>query len=75
MLAQDEGKSRLSKAVNELSKAFALAVPHEEALAIQEDVGFFQAVKAVLTKGAGWGCSPGPGRVRRASISRCNRVS
>ena len=53
VLAQDEGKSRLSKAVNELSKAFALAVPHEEALAIQEDVGFFQAVKAVLTKGAG----------------------
>ena len=36
-----------------LSKAFALAVPHEESLVIQEDVGFFQAVKAVLTKSAG----------------------
>lgn len=35
-----------------LSKAFALAVPHEYALSIQDDVGFFQAVKAVLMKGA-----------------------
>src|SRR5207247_2901995 len=38
------------KAVVELSKAFALAVPHDEALAIRDDVGFFQAVKAVLAK-------------------------
>ena len=43
----------LTKAVTELSKAFALAVPHEEALAIRDDVAFFQAVKAVLTKSAG----------------------
>src|SRR6185436_15660447 len=43
VLAQDDGKRRLVHAVTELSKAFALAVPHEEALAIQDDVGFFQA--------------------------------
>ncbi|HEY3392416.1 MAG TPA: HsdR family type I site-specific deoxyribonuclease [Lacipirellulaceae bacterium] len=55
VLAQDEGKQRLVQAVVELSKAFALAVPHEAALAIQDDVGFFQAVKAVLTKGTGEG--------------------
>ena len=55
MLAQDEGKPRLVQAVAELSKAFALAVPHEDALAIQDDVGFFQAVKAVLTKNVGEG--------------------
>jgi type I restriction enzyme R subunit len=55
VLAQEEGKQRLVQAVVELSKAFALAVPHEAALAIQDDVGFFQAVKAVLTKGAGEG--------------------
>src|SRR6185503_390508 len=30
--------------------AFALAVPHEEALRIRDDVGFFQAVRAVLAK-------------------------
>ena len=37
-------------AVTELSQAFALAVPHEEALRIRDDVGFFQAVRAVLAK-------------------------
>ncbi len=37
--------------MTELSKAFALAVPDEKALAIRDEVGFFQAVKAALTKG------------------------
>jgi type I restriction enzyme R subunit len=50
VLAQDDGKSRLVQAVTELSKAFALAVPHEKALEIRDDVAFFQSVKAVLTK-------------------------
>jgi type I restriction enzyme R subunit len=36
----------------ELSRAFALAVPHEEALRIRDDVGFFQAVRAALAKSA-----------------------
>src|SRR5439155_22238163 len=47
---QEDGKARLLRAVTELSKAFALAVPHEEALRIRDDVGFFQAVRAVLAK-------------------------
>jgi len=51
VLAQEDGKNRLAKAVVELSKAFALAVPHERALEIRDDVAFFQAVKSVLTKG------------------------
>ena len=50
ILAQPEGKEKLSKSVSELSHAFALAVPHEEAIRIREDVGFFQAVKSVLAK-------------------------
>ena len=50
VLAQGDGKNRLVKAVSELSKAFALAVPHEKALEIRDDVAFFQAVKSVLTK-------------------------
>jgi type I restriction enzyme R subunit len=50
ILAQQEGKNRLLKAVTELSQAFALAVPHADALAIRDDVGFFQAVRAVLAK-------------------------
>jgi type I restriction enzyme R subunit len=50
ILAQADGKSRLLGAVTDLSKAFALAVPHDEALRIRDDVGFFQAVRAVLAK-------------------------
>ena len=50
ILRQDNGKSRLLRAVTDLSRAFALAVPHPEALRIRDDVGFFQAVRAVLAK-------------------------
>jgi type I restriction enzyme R subunit len=52
ILAQRDGKDRLMQAVLELSQAFALAVPHEDALRIRDDVGFFQAVRAVLMKRA-----------------------
>jgi len=52
ILSQQDGKDRLLKAVQELSQAFALAVPHEDALRIRDDVAFFQAVRAVLAKGA-----------------------
>lgn len=52
VLEQDDGKNRLLKAVSELDKAFALAVPHEKALAIRDDVAFFQAVRSVMGKGA-----------------------
>ena len=52
ILAQEDGKERCLKAVRELSQAFALAVPHEEALRIRDDVGFFQAVAAALSKRA-----------------------
>ena len=38
------------QAVKELSEAFALAVPHDEALRIRDAVGFFQAVRAALIK-------------------------
>jgi type I restriction enzyme R subunit len=52
VLALEDGKDRLLRAVTDLSKAFALAVPHDEALRIRDDVGFFQAVRAVLAKNA-----------------------
>ncbi|MFN7955313.1 MAG: DUF3387 domain-containing protein [bacterium] len=50
VLAQDDGKARVLRAVTELSQAFALAVPHPETLAIRDEVGFYQAVRAVLAK-------------------------
>ena len=50
ILNLDDGKKRLLQAVRELSLAFALAVPDERALAIRDDVAFFQAVRAALVK-------------------------
>jgi type I restriction enzyme, R subunit len=50
VLAQEDGKERLLQAVTELSQLFALAVPHEEALRIRDDVGFFQCVRTAITK-------------------------
>jgi type I restriction enzyme R subunit len=52
ILAQENGKERTLQAVTELSQAFVLSVPHEEALRIRDDVGFFQAVRALLVKHA-----------------------
>ncbi len=52
ILSQENGKDRCVGAVRELSQAFALAVPHSEALRIRDDVSFFQAVQAVLAKRA-----------------------
>ena len=40
------------RAVHELSQVFALAVPHEEAIRIRDDLAFFQAVRSVLAKRA-----------------------
>jgi len=50
ILTQEDGKERLLQVVTELSKAFALAVPHEEAIRIRDDVGFFQAVRTAIAK-------------------------
>ena len=52
ILVQDSGKDRCMAAVRELSQAFALAVPHEETFRIRDDVGFFQTVRAALSKRA-----------------------
>lgn len=46
----DDGKDRFCKEVNALSKAFALSVPSEEAMAAKDQVAFFQAIKARLSK-------------------------
>ncbi|MDE2903677.1 MAG: type I restriction endonuclease subunit R [Chloroflexota bacterium] len=52
VLAQEDGKQRCLDAVRQLSQAFALAVPHDETKRIRDDVGFFQAVRAALSKRA-----------------------
>lgn len=50
ILGLDDGKKRFVNEVNALSKAFAIAIPHERAMAVKEEVAFFQAVKARLCK-------------------------
>ena len=50
ILKQEDGKERLIRYSRELSSAFALSVPNEEALRIRGDLGFFQAVGQSLAK-------------------------
>ena len=50
ILGLDDGKQRFVDAVTALGKAFSLAVPSAEAIAIRDEVGFFQTVRAALMK-------------------------
>ena len=50
ILGLQNGKERFIRVVTLLSQAFALTIPHEAAMAIKEEVAFFQAVKARLVK-------------------------
>ncbi len=50
VLGLEDGEKRFRDAVRDLSKAFALATPADEAMAIRDDVAFFQAVAAALAK-------------------------
>ena len=58
LLAQENGKERCLRAVRELSQAFALAVPHEDAIRIRDDVAFFQTVQSGLAKRAAANARP-----------------
>lgn len=50
ILGLDDGKKRYINEVTALSKAFAIAIPHDQAMNVKEEVSFFQAVKARLAK-------------------------
>ena len=50
ILSIEDGKKRFVNEVTALSKAFAIAVPHDEAMDVKDEVSFFQAVKARLSK-------------------------
>ncbi len=50
VLARREESDEFIAAVVALSRAFALSVPEEEAIAVRDEVAFFQAVKAALVK-------------------------
>jgi type I restriction enzyme R subunit len=55
ILGLQDGKKRYINEVTALSKAFAIAVPHQQAMDAKDEVSFFQAVKARLAKFDGTG--------------------
>lgn len=59
ILGLEDGRKRYINEVTALSQAFAIAVPHEQALDAKDEVGFFQAVKARLVKFDGGGIGEG----------------
>jgi type I restriction enzyme R subunit len=65
VLAQEDGRERLLATVGALSSAFALAVPHDDVLALRDEVAFFQAVRAALPKGVVEG-KRGPAEIEHA---------
>lgn len=55
ILGLEDGKKRYINEVNSLSKAFAIAIPHDQAMDAKDEISFFQAVKARLAKFDGTG--------------------
>jgi type I restriction enzyme R subunit len=55
ILGLEDGKRRYINEVTALSKAFAIAIPHDQAMDAKDEVSFFQAVKARLAKFDGTG--------------------
>lgn len=50
ILSLEDGKTRYIREVTALSQAFAIALPHDEAMDAKDEIAFFQAVKARLVK-------------------------
>ncbi len=50
VLEQEDGKRRFTRAMTQLSQAFALAVPHEDALSKQDEMRFFKTVNGYFAK-------------------------
>ena len=50
VLGLEDGKKRFVNEVTALGKAFAIAIPNEQAMDVKDEVAFFQAVKARLCK-------------------------
>ena len=50
ILGLENGKKRFVDEVSALSQAFAIAIPHEQAMDAKDEIAFFQAIKARLCK-------------------------
>ncbi len=53
VLQQENGKARFVQVVTGLSRAFALCAATDAAIALRDDIAFFQAIKAQLAKTSG----------------------
>jgi type I restriction enzyme R subunit len=58
VLQQEDGKQRFVQVVTDLSRAFALCAASDEAIELRDDIAFFQAIKAQLSKSSGAQRSP-----------------
>jgi type I restriction enzyme R subunit len=52
ILEQEDGKKRFCKVVSEISKAFALCATVDEAVAMRDEISFYQYVQSALLKTA-----------------------
>ena len=50
ILGLENGKKRYINEVTALSQAFSIAIPHEQAMDVKDEVSFFQTVKSRLAK-------------------------
>ena len=50
ILGMEDGKKRFLGEVSNLSAAYALSIPHPEAVRVTDEIAFFQAIKARLVK-------------------------
>ena len=50
ILGLENGRKRYINEVTALSRAFSIAIPHEQAMDVRDEVSFFQAIKARLAK-------------------------
>ena len=50
LISLENGRKRYIDEVTALSQAFSIAVPHDKAMEIKDEIAFFQAVKARLAK-------------------------
>lgn len=50
ILGLENGKKRFIDEVTALSQAFSIAIPHDQAMDVKDEVSFFQAIKARLLK-------------------------
>ncbi len=66
ILGLENGKKRYINEVTALSLAFSIAIPHEQAMDVKDEVSFFQTVKSRLAKFDGTGSGKTDGEVETA---------